>query len=237
MLYVLLPFMLCAPCPFYAPFVFCAFQLLHSAFFYTPESPSTSPNLFSILHFYSLCAMSHLCTIPLRVLCLIIIATLQLLYRLNPCIHHHWVLCRDSLASLVVETIRLLCHSWAHSLCCNSRLQRSTSVNSLYEQSSCHWKIPRDSSSSLAITLKYLWFLWQKPSVVSSSYTVNLLILIPLAPFTFRFTCGLRRWPHACSEGAFVTRISWIWGWGISTLQVAISEMELGYTRSFLHLP
>jgi hypothetical protein len=31
-----------------------------------------------------------------------------------------------------------------------------TSVNSFYEQSSCHWKTPRDSSSSLAITLKSL---------------------------------------------------------------------------------
>jgi hypothetical protein len=35
--------MLCAPCPFYAPFLFCAFQLLHSASFYTPESLSTIP--------------------------------------------------------------------------------------------------------------------------------------------------------------------------------------------------
>jgi hypothetical protein len=41
-LYVLLPFMLCAPCPFYARFLFCAFQLLHSASFYTPESLSTT---------------------------------------------------------------------------------------------------------------------------------------------------------------------------------------------------
>jgi hypothetical protein len=31
-----------------------------------------------------------------------------------------------------------------------------TFVNSLYEQSSCHWKMPRDSSSSLVITLKSL---------------------------------------------------------------------------------
>jgi hypothetical protein len=39
---VLLPFILCAPCPFNAPFLFCVFQLLHIASFYTPESLSTA---------------------------------------------------------------------------------------------------------------------------------------------------------------------------------------------------
>jgi hypothetical protein len=49
---LLLRFILCMPCPFYAPFLFCAFQLLHSASFYTPESLVISPpisSLFSIL--------------------------------------------------------------------------------------------------------------------------------------------------------------------------------------------
>jgi hypothetical protein len=55
---VLLPFMLCAPCPFNAPFLFCVFQLLHTASFYTPESLSTSLHLFSVLHIYTICAPS-----------------------------------------------------------------------------------------------------------------------------------------------------------------------------------
>ena len=55
---VLLRVMLCALCPFNAPFLFYVFQLLHTASFYTPESLSTTPNLFSVLRFYSLCASS-----------------------------------------------------------------------------------------------------------------------------------------------------------------------------------
>jgi hypothetical protein len=49
---VLLPFMLCVPCPFNAPFLFYLFQLLHTASFYTPESLSTTTlisSLFCIL--------------------------------------------------------------------------------------------------------------------------------------------------------------------------------------------
>jgi hypothetical protein len=128
---LLLRFMLYMPCRFYTPFCFCPFQLLHSTSFYTPESLSTTANLFSVLHTRSL---STLCIFyaqyfymlfPCQVLCLIIIATLQLLWMLNPCIHHHWVLCRDSLASPIVETLHLLCHSRAHSLYCSSKLQWS----------------------------------------------------------------------------------------------------------------
>jgi hypothetical protein len=47
-LYVLLPFMLYVPCPFYAPFLFCAFQLLHFASFYTPKSLSTATPISSL---------------------------------------------------------------------------------------------------------------------------------------------------------------------------------------------
>jgi hypothetical protein len=53
---LLLRFMLCAPCPIYAPFLFYAFQLMHSTSFYTSESLSTTPHLFFVLHSYSLCA-------------------------------------------------------------------------------------------------------------------------------------------------------------------------------------
>jgi hypothetical protein len=76
-----------------------------------------NPELFSILCFYPHCASSasslHNASphFPCRVLCLIIISTLQLLWQLNPCIHHHWVLCRDSLAYPVVNTLCLLYHS------------------------------------------------------------------------------------------------------------------------------
>jgi hypothetical protein len=45
---LLLCFMLCAPCPIYAPFLFCAFQLLHSTSFYTPESLSTTTTISSL---------------------------------------------------------------------------------------------------------------------------------------------------------------------------------------------
>jgi hypothetical protein len=45
---LLLHFMLCAPCPIYAPFLFCAFHLLHSASFYTPQSLSTTTSISSL---------------------------------------------------------------------------------------------------------------------------------------------------------------------------------------------
>jgi hypothetical protein len=145
----LAPHMPCAFCAsaFYAlcaMSIQCSIPLLcisaaaHSSF-YTPESLSTTTtHLFSVLHTYSLCAPCAcypamlLHALSCRVLYLFIIATLQLLWQLDP------------------------------------------SVNCLYEQSSFHWQIPRDSSAPLAITQKSLRVLWQKPSVVSSSYTVNL---------------------------------------------------------------
>ena len=104
----------------------------HSSF-YTPESPSTTTILISSL-FNILIVSVHLvhaispclCMLsPCRVLFLIIIATLQLLCQLNPCVHHHWVLCWDSLAYLTIETLRLLYYSRSQSLCCSYRIQRS----------------------------------------------------------------------------------------------------------------
>jgi hypothetical protein len=55
---LLLCFMLCAPCPFYALFLFYAFQLLHSTSFYTPESLSTTATITSFFYIPSLCAPS-----------------------------------------------------------------------------------------------------------------------------------------------------------------------------------
>jgi hypothetical protein len=55
---VLFPFMLSVQCPFNAPFPFCAFLLLRSTSFFTPQSHSTATkiDLFFVLHSYSLCA-------------------------------------------------------------------------------------------------------------------------------------------------------------------------------------
>jgi hypothetical protein len=67
---VLLPFMLYVPCPFNAPFLFCVFQLLHTASFYTPESLSTTASISSLFFIFILCV--HLlhpsCTVPLHAL-------------------------------------------------------------------------------------------------------------------------------------------------------------------------
>ena len=76
--------------------------------------------IFCILYSQCFCMLS-----PCRVLFQIIIVTLQFLWRLNPCIHHHWVLFRDSFASPTVETLHLLCYSRAQTLCCSYRLQCS----------------------------------------------------------------------------------------------------------------
>jgi hypothetical protein len=124
--------MLCGPCPFNAPFLFFAFQLLHSASFYTPESFSTTPisSLFCILivsvHLVHAISPCFCIFSPSPVLCLIIMPTLQLLWQFNACVHHHWVLFRDSFTSPAVETLCLLCYSRAQPLCCSYRLQRSS---------------------------------------------------------------------------------------------------------------
>jgi hypothetical protein len=53
---VLLSFMICVPCPFNAPFLFCVFQLLHTTSFYMPESLSTTPpSLLCSAYLYYLC--------------------------------------------------------------------------------------------------------------------------------------------------------------------------------------
>jgi len=134
------------PCAFYASSFYslcvmsiqCTIPLLcipaatHSSF-YVPESLSTTATISSLfcIHTVSMHLVHALspcfCMLsPCRVLCLIIIATLQLLWKLNPCIHHYWVLCRDSFASPTVETLHLLCYSQAQPLCCSYRFQRSS---------------------------------------------------------------------------------------------------------------
>jgi hypothetical protein len=47
-----------------------------------------------------------------------------------PLVQHHCMLCRDSSASLAVETLRLLCDSRAHLLCSSYKLQCLSSCQS-----------------------------------------------------------------------------------------------------------
>jgi hypothetical protein len=72
---VLFPFMLSTPCPFNAPFPFCAFFLLRSASFFTPQShPTTTTTIsslfciliVSILLVHAICTkLLHALTLPL----------------------------------------------------------------------------------------------------------------------------------------------------------------------------
>jgi hypothetical protein len=75
---VLLPFMLSAPCPFNAPFLFCAFLLLFSASFFTPQShpTTTTPisSLFCILIVFVL-LVHAICTKLLHALPLLLFST------------------------------------------------------------------------------------------------------------------------------------------------------------------
>ena len=67
---ILLPFMICAPCLFNAPFLFYVFQLLHTTSFYTPKSLSTATlisSLFFILIVYVL-LVHAICALPLHAL-------------------------------------------------------------------------------------------------------------------------------------------------------------------------
>jgi hypothetical protein len=60
------------------------------------------------------------------------------------------------------------------------------SMNSLFS----YWKIPCDPSVPMEITQKSLRVLWQKPSVVSSSYTEKCYSSPPIF-FSFICTVGL----------------------------------------------
>jgi len=112
-------FMLYAPCPFTAQFLFCAIQLLHSP----PPSPTTttansnsnSNPISSLYHVFiaSVHLVHAMFIMPLhadfaplsstsRVLCLIIIVTFQLLWWFAPLVQNHCMLYWDSSASLAV---------------------------------------------------------------------------------------------------------------------------------------
>jgi hypothetical protein len=118
------------------------------------------------------------------------IATLQLLCLFSPSVHHHWVSSSNSFTSQAVETLHLLLQSASASL---SQLTALTlfqlsiaSTNSLFS----YWQIPYDPSVPLEITQKSLRVLWQKPSVVSSSYTEKCYSGPPIF-FSFIYTVGL----------------------------------------------
>jgi hypothetical protein len=163
---VLLPFMLCAPCPFNAPFLFCAFQLLHSASFYTPESCSTTtPHLFFVLHTYSLCAPCA-CYLTMLLHALSISSALP---------HHH----ANSSASLAVKRMRPsslgVISRFLHlssSRDSSSSLLQSSSTSLLQLQASTLFHLSIASMTSLHPTgrfLETLQLLWQSHSSLFES--------------------------------------------------------------------
>jgi hypothetical protein len=175
--FLLLCFMLCVFFPFYAPCLFCALQLLHTTCFYPHESLSTtSHHLFSVLHFYILYAPTAFphnyianSKNPLHFF------VLHLFVMSSPLLDHHG----NSSSSLVVSSMRSSSlvimlrflsfsgnrdsSSSLSQLSLSSLLQLQSSilfpsVNRLYVESSFHWKLPQDSSASLAITLRFFEF-------------------------------------------------------------------------------
>ena len=189
----------------------CFVHVLDDPFAFLVEA-TNSPNVFivyslfhilivSVLLVHAIFAMPlHAHTTPIsstsQVLFLIIIATLQLLWQFNPRVYHHLVLCRDSFFSLAVETLHILCYSRAHPFCFSYRLQRSSICQSPLRIVFIHWKKLGDSSSPLAITHKSLRIFWQKPSMVSRSYTVKSNIS-PSIILKFTCTVGLAPWDLA----------------------------------------
>jgi hypothetical protein len=111
----LLLFMLCAPSPFSAQFLFCTIQLLHTPpsshlnYLYQqhslqPPTTTTTPSFLCTMYFIASVHLLHeMFAIPLhaesaslsytsRVLYLIIIVTLQLLWWFPPRLQHHCML-------------------------------------------------------------------------------------------------------------------------------------------------
>jgi hypothetical protein len=144
-LFVLPFFMLCAPCPFTAQFLFCPIQLLHSP----PSShmnhlhqqqPQQTPNSDSN-RFSSLCrvyiayvhllhaifAILHAHTTPIsstsQVLCVIIITTLRLLWQFKRAFGITGCYTEIPQPLWQFETLRLLCDSRTHLLCFSYRPQ------------------------------------------------------------------------------------------------------------------
>jgi hypothetical protein len=163
---VLLPFMLYAPYPFNAPFLDCAFLLLRSASLHTPEFSCTVTTpisslfhilIVSVLFVHAIFAMPlHAHSTPnsstSRVLCLIIIVTLQLLRQFFPRVQHHWVFCLDFSASLAVEALRLLCLRRAYPFYFQLQTSMLIHLSIPLRVVFLHWTKLGDSSSPLAIT-------------------------------------------------------------------------------------
>jgi hypothetical protein len=84
--------------------------------------PQQQHHLFFLSHSYTPCAScaSSLCNgspfSTCQVLCLIIMATLQLLRLLSPSVHYHWVSRSNSFTSRLVEILHLLLQSTSTSL-------------------------------------------------------------------------------------------------------------------------
>jgi hypothetical protein len=163
-------------------FLFCVFLLLHSPPCFTHESPShnnhnnSNSNNNPISSLYRvLIASVHLvhamCAIPLhthtapisstsRVLCLIIMVTLQLLWRFSHAFNITG--CYAEIPQPLWQ-LRLFVFSGIVELILSVSVTGSNphpAVNFLHESSSFHWQIPCNSSAPLEITQKSLRILW-----------------------------------------------------------------------------
>jgi len=173
--FLLLRFLLYVLFPFYPLCLFCVFHLLHTTCFYMHKSHSMEKNHpFSILCIFIMPSPlpDHPCKSSSS---LVVILSLFINNGLS------W----DSLPSLAVWHFILFFIVELIFSVVVIGFDTFPSINCIYDQSSFHWQLPQDSLAPLAITLKPLWFLWQKQSVVSGSYPENLCALIPLAPFPF----------------------------------------------------
>jgi hypothetical protein len=126
--------MLSAPCPFSAPFPFCAFLLLRSDSFFTPQPHPTATTPISSLFCILVVSMLLVHAVSTKILHTLPISSALPHHHakssaplaVNACVHHHWVLFRDSFASPVVETLHLLYYKRAQALCWSYRLQCSS---------------------------------------------------------------------------------------------------------------
>jgi hypothetical protein len=135
---VLLPFMLCAPCPFNAPFLFCVFQLLHTTSFYMPESLSTKTLISSLFY------------LP-KSLCTLCMLYAQCFYMLSPC-HcspHRDIHCHSTLPPL---------HSLEHqqTLSVLHVLLMSSPLPNHHGNSSAFLAVIPMHSSSLGVMMRFL---------------------------------------------------------------------------------
>jgi hypothetical protein len=106
------------------------------------------------------------------------------------------VFCLDFSASLAIEALRLLCLRRAYPFYFQLQTSMLIHLSIPLRVVFLYWMKLGDSSAPLAITQKSLRIFWQKPSMVSSSYTVKRNISPPII---LRFTCtiGLAPWDLA----------------------------------------